>query len=147
MPPWRSEATMSGLEVLGILASAVQLADTCLKITISATNLFTRVRGTPETIRKHVAEIEQLVEIARLIEHNPTLQTPLISSVLATCHGDADQLLGIWKKIDTQPTAGKVAKYWKALEGATKEKRILAICERLQQKKNSLTLYIANVNS
>jgi hypothetical protein len=33
------------------------------------------------------------------------------------------------------------------LEGATKEKRILALCERLQEKKCSLTLCIASVNS
>jgi hypothetical protein len=137
---------MSGLEVLGVLASAAQLANTCLKITNFATDQFTRVRGAPETIRKRLAEIEQLIEIVRLIEDNPTLQTPLITSVLATCHGDADQLLDILK-IDIQPTVGKVAKYWKALEGVTKEKGILAICERLQEKKSSLTLCIASVNS
>jgi hypothetical protein len=138
---------LSGLEVLGALASAVQLCDTCLKITTSATDLSSRVGGVPETIWKCIAEIEQLIEIARLIEHNHSLQTPLIASVLSTCHGDADQLLDILKNNDIQPTAGKVTKYWKALEGATKEKRILALCQRLQEKKSSLTLCIASVNS
>jgi hypothetical protein len=137
---------MYGLQVLGALGSAVQLCDTCLKITTSATDLFSGVR-VPETIRKCIAEIEQLIKIARLIERNHSLQTPLIASVLSTCHGDADQLLDILKNNDIQPTAGKVTEYWKALEGATKEKRILALCERLQEKKSSLTLCIASVNS
>jgi hypothetical protein len=138
---------MSGLEVLGALASAVQLADTCLTITAFVIDLFTRVDRAPEAIRKRVVEIEQLIEITRLIEHNSTLQTPLMTSVLAACHGDADQLLDILKKIDIQPIAGMATKCWKALVGVTKEKRILAICERLQGKKNSLILCIANVNS
>ncbi len=34
-------------------------------------------------------------------------------------------------KIDAQLTVGKVVKYWKALEGVTKEKRIIAIYDRL----------------
>jgi len=137
---------MSGLEVLGAFASAVQLASTCLEITAFAIDLFSRVRGTPEAVKKRIAEIEQLIQITRLIEHNPSLQTTLIASVLSTCHGDAAQLLQILRKIDTQAPAGKVVKYWKALEGVIKERTILAICGRLQEKKASLTLCIASIN-
>ena len=138
---------MSGLEILGALASTAQLADTCLKITIAASDLFTRVRGAPETIRTRIAQIEQLIEIARLIEHNSTLQTPLIGSTLDRCREDTNNLLDILKKLDTEATAGKVAKYWKALAGVTKEKKILGICERLEERKSSLALCIASINS
>jgi len=138
---------MSGLEVLGAVASAVQLADTCVKIASCAVDLFSRVRDAPVTIQKRLEEVKQLIEIARLIEHNPSLQTPLIASILARARADADQLFKILTKIDVQPTAGKVVKYWKALEGVTKEKRILAICDRLQETKASLTLSIASINS
>ncbi len=41
---------MFGLEVLGVVASAVQLADAYLKIATCAVNLFSRVRDVPETI-------------------------------------------------------------------------------------------------
>jgi hypothetical protein len=138
---------MSGLEVLGAVASAVQLADTCMKVATCATDLFSRIRDAPETIQKRIMAIEQLVEIARLIEHNPSLQTPLIASILTGARADADQLFEILTKIDAQPTAGKVVKYWKALEGVIKEKKILAICDRLQEIKASLTLNIASINS
>jgi hypothetical protein len=138
---------MSGVEILGAVASAVQLADTCMKIAICAIDLFSRVRDAPETIRKRIVAVEQLVEIARLIQHNPSLQTSLIASVLNRARADADQLFEILTKIDAQLTAGKVVKYWKALEGVTKEKRILAMCDRLQENKASLTLYIASINS
>jgi N-terminal domain on NACHT_NTPase and P-loop NTPases len=138
---------MSGVEILGAVASAVQLADTCMKIAICAIDLFSRVRDAPETIRKRIVAVQQLVEVARLIEHNPSLQTPLIASVLTRARADADQLFEILTKIDAQPSAGKVVKYWKALEGITREKRILAICDRLQENKALLTLYIASINS
>lgn len=138
---------MSGFEVLGAVAGAVQLAETCLKITTYAVDLFSRIRNAPETVRKRIVAVEQLVEIARLIENNPSLQTPLIASVLTRARADANQLFDILTKIDAQPTAGKVVKYWKALEGVTKEKRIMAICDGLQEIKASLTLNIASINS
>jgi len=83
---------MSGLKVLGAVASAVQLADTCLKIATCAVDLFSRIRDAPETIRKRIVAVDQLVEIARLIEHNPSLQTPLIASVLARARAEAEKL-------------------------------------------------------
>jgi hypothetical protein len=48
---------MSGLEVLGAVAGAVQLADVCLKIATCAIDLFSRVRDTPETIQKRLKEV------------------------------------------------------------------------------------------
>src|SRR6266536_2934537 len=105
---------MSGLEILGAVASAVQLADTFIKIATSTIDLFSRVRDAPETIRKRIETVKHLIDIAKLIEHNPSLQTPLIASVLTRARADADKLLKILTKIDAQPTAGKVVKYWKA---------------------------------
>jgi len=91
---------MSGLEVLGAVASAVQLADACLKIATCAVDLFSRVRDVPETIRKRIVAVEQFVEIARLIERNPFLQILLIVSVLIRVYADTDQLFEILIKID-----------------------------------------------
>jgi hypothetical protein len=84
------------------VASAVQLADACLKIATYAVNLFSRVRDAPETIQKRLEEVNQLIEIARLIEHNPSLQTPLIASVLNRARADADQLFKILTQIPGQ---------------------------------------------
>ena len=138
---------MSGLEIFGALASAIQLADACLQITAFISNLYSKVREAPETIRTRIAQIEQLIEIAKLVEHNTALQTPLIGSVLKRCLEDAGSLLEILKKLDSDASAGRAVKYWKALGGVTKEKRILAICERLEERKSSLALCIASINS
>jgi hypothetical protein len=135
--------SMSGLEVLGALASAVQLADACLKVAAFISDL----RDAPKTIRTRIAQIERLTEIATLIQHNSSLQTPLVDSVLGTCLEDANNLLGILKKLDTDTSVGKVVKYWKTLGGVTKEKRILGIFERLEERKSSLLLCVGSINS
>jgi hypothetical protein len=56
-----------------------------------------------------------------LIEHNRILQTPLIARVLERYCEDADNLLDVLNKLDTQAMAGKVVKYWRELAGTTKE--------------------------
>jgi hypothetical protein len=134
---------MAGLEVLGALASAVQLVDACVKVTAFISDL----NDAPEKIRTRIPQIQRLIEIATLIQHNSSLQTPLIGSVLAKCLDDANSLLDILKKLDIEVTTGKFVKYWKALVSVTKEKQILGICQRLEEGKSSLALCIGSINS
>jgi hypothetical protein len=112
----------------------VLLVDACLKVTAFISDLY----DAPEKIRTRIAQIEQLIS---------SLQTPLIDSVLVKCLDDANSLLDILKKLDTDVSAGKVVKYWKVLRGVTKKKRILGICERLEEGKSSLALCIGSINS
>lgn len=87
---------MSALDVLGAVASAVQLAETCLKMV----DLFNRIRDAPAIVRKRIVAVEKFVEIASLIEHSPALQTPLIAGILTQALVDANQLFEILTKID-----------------------------------------------
>ena len=138
---------MSGLEILGAVAGAVQLADVCAQVITFISDLYSKVRGAPETIRARIAQIEQLIKIAKLIENNAALQTPLVHSIIAKCLEDTGSLLKILKKLDTDGSATRAVRYWKALGGVTKEKQILAICERLEERKSSLALCVASINS
>ena len=75
----------------------------------------------PKTVRSRIAQIEQLIKIGKLIEDNCALQTPLVDTVLAGCVEGTKSLLEILKKLDADASAARVVKYWKALEGITKE--------------------------
>ena len=66
---------------------------------------------TRDSLSPLIAQIEQLIEIARLIKHNRTLQTPLIASILERYYEDADNLLDVLNKLDTQAMTRKVVKY------------------------------------
>lgn len=138
---------MAGVEVLGALAAASQLAEQSLQIAIFISNLYSKVRDAPESIRKQSVQLEQLIDIAKLIEHNPPLQTDLVGSILRNCVGEVEKLQEILTNISTAAGDGKVRKLWKALDGVAKEKRILALLANLEREKSSLALCIKTIDS
>jgi hypothetical protein len=113
---------MSGLEVLGALAAASQLAERGLKIVNSIFKLYSKIRDVPESIRKHSVHVEQLIDIAKLVERNLSLQTASVDPILRHCLGVAQQLQEILSNITAAIGDGKVAKLWKAMGGIAKEK-------------------------
>jgi hypothetical protein len=138
---------MAGVEVLGALAAASQLTEQCLNVAIFISDLYSKVRDAPESIRKQSVQIEQLIDIVRLIEHNPPLQTDLVWSILRSCAGEAEKLKEILANISTAAGDGKVRKLWKALDGVAKKKRILALFAILEREKSSLALCIETIDS
>jgi hypothetical protein len=132
-------------EVLGIIGSAITLAGVVLELTAFIKNLSAKVSDAPKTIQRQLVQVEQLVDIANLIERNPQLQTPLVSSILANCVHDAEALRALLTKLISPST---LRGYWKALPGITiKENRILALLKRLEEGKASLALCIASIDS
>ncbi len=138
---------MSGVEVVGALAAASQLAEQILKAVAFISDLYVKVRDAPESIRKQAVQVEQLIDIARLIEHNPSLQTGAIASILQSCQSEARNLLDILCKILVAAQDGKVKQLWKAIDRITKEKKILGCLRKLEQEKSALALFIATIDS
>ena len=138
---------MAGVEVLGVLAAASQLTEQSLKIANIISDLYSKVRDAPESIRKQSVQVGQLIEIARQIKQNPSLQTALVESILRNCVGEAEKLQEILERISIAAEDGRVRKLWKALDGVGKEKRILALFAKLEQEKSSLVLCIETIDS
>ena len=101
----------------------------------------------PESIRKKTAQVEQLVAIARLVQHNLSLQTDLVASILGNCFREAGQLGEELKKISVSAGGGRAKSIWKVLVGLTKEEKILAHFARLEQEKSALALCIETIDS
>lgn len=138
---------MSGLEVLGALASASQLAEQGLKITATVYDIYRKVRDAPESIRKQTVQVEQLIDIAKLIESTSSLQTDLVASILSSCTDEAHRLLHSLQQVAPGPENHLPMKIWKAVNGTTKEKKILEHFTKLEQGKSSLTLCIGTTDS
>lgn len=138
---------MAGVEVLGALAAASQLAEQGLKIVIFISDLYSKVRDAPESIRKQSVQVEQLINIAKLIEHNPSLQIDSVGSILRNCTGEAEKLKEMLENISTAAGDGKAKKLWKVLDGVAKEKRILALFANLEREKSSLALCIETIDA
>ena len=137
---------MAGIEILGAFASAVQLVDICLRATESLSTFFSRVIDVPISISKKKAHLARLVQTLRLIQHCPSLQTSVPVSILTSLTTEVRALQDILGKVTPEATAGKAKIYWKSLDCAFKEKKILSVCRRLEEEKSALTLCIATIN-
>ncbi len=138
---------MAGIEILGAVASAVQLIDICLRVTESLSTFSSRVIDVPISISKQKAHLAQLVQVMRLIQHCPSLKTAVLVPILTSVTIEVRALQDILGKVTPEATAGKAKIYWKSLDCAFKEKKILSVCRRLEEEKNTLTLCIAAIDS
>jgi hypothetical protein len=137
----------SGLDVLGAVAAASQLAEQCLKIISLISELYIKIRDAPESMRKDAVQIQQLVDITRLIEKTTSLQTALVDSILRVCVTEATEVIRILNKACVAVGEGHVKKLWRAAFGLTKERAILAHFAKLEQGKSTLALCIATIDS
>lgn len=102
---------MSGVEVLGALAAASQLAEQGLKTALFIADLCSKIRAAPESIHKQSTQLEQLISIAKLIEANPALQTDAVESILRSCVRNVEHLQKILTSISAAAETAKPRKY------------------------------------
>ncbi len=120
---------MSGIEILGIAASAVQLAQVTVAVATSLSSLFVQVRDAPKAVESRLLQVQTLVEIARL--------------VACMAEGLRDVLQGLVVEKD-----GSSCKKWaKAVGGVIMEKKIVGFLQRLEVDKSALTLCITRIDS
>ena len=134
-------------EILGLLASATQLAQYTLKISAAISEIHGRVRGGPE-LRKHAAQIQQLLDTAIEIERNPQIHTPLVLRHLTSATDQAKAVLDLLEQLSADYTRGSLSRrYYKAARGGKSEKKIATSFRRLEQEKTSLIFCIGIGNS
>lgn len=137
---------MSGAEIVGLLASASQLALYSIKITNSISEIYRRFQDAPKRIQKHLEHITQLADTAQLIKQHHSLQTINIDKQVRTTLNQAKTVSAILDQITSDHAHGSVRKYWKILKGQ-KEKEILGNLDQLEKEKSSLLLSISLVHT
>lgn len=137
-----SNEMAEALGVLGAIAAASQITQQCIDIAKVITSLYSKIHGAPDSIRSQILQVEQLVNITSLIEHNTSLQTDLMASALTTCLETTRQLLDELSKISTSAGDGRVRRVWKGLVALTVEEKLQRLFTQLEQRKSSLALYI-----
>lgn len=141
------EENMSGLEVLGAISGALQLVDAGLRTVKLLHRLCSTLHDTPTSIKRRATQIEHLIQVARVIEQNPSLQTTLINSLLVDCVAKAKHLQSILDHLTASLSSGKIERYWKAIGGVLKEKKISELCNSLGENKSAIVLCIASIDS
>jgi hypothetical protein len=134
-------------EILGVLASATQLAQYALKISAAISEIHGRVRGGPE-LRKHAAQIQELLDTTTEIERNPQLYNSLVLRHLKSAIDEAKYLLELLERSSADYTHGSLSRrYYKAARGGKDEKKIATSFKRLEQEKTSLIFCIGIGNT
>jgi hypothetical protein len=138
---------MDPLSLLGAVAAASQLVAQGIQITFILSDLCLKAKEAPDTIRKQTAQVEQLINLARLIIQTPSLQKDSIASVLGTCLRTAEQCLASLKKEFMTDKDGKLKKAQKLFSALLKEKEIGRVFDDLEKEKTSLILCITAIDS
>jgi hypothetical protein len=138
---------MSGLEILGVAASAVQVAQVSLAIVTSLTSLFNQIRDTPQLIQTRLMQVQTLVEISRLIASMPQLQTAEVDAILQSCSKDAGALKDILQGLVVEKDGSSIKKWAKAVGGVVMEKKIVRLLHSLEVGKSALSLCITRIDS
>ena len=134
---------MSGVEVIGLLASVSQLAGHALNIYSSISEIYHKIQNAPRIIQEHAEHIKHLIKTAELINEHELLQTDCINSQIISTLNQARLLSATLDKVKRDYLRGRVVRrYWKIVKG-DREKEILASLKQLDQERSALVLCIS----
>ncbi|KAI9795226.1 MAG: hypothetical protein M1833_007308 [Piccolia ochrophora] len=137
---------MSGLEIVGVVASAAQLANYCIKISVAIPELYRSVRYASERIGPLTEQIRQLIVTTELVEQHRELQTANVHYHVEATLVEAIALDTILNQASQQYSQGSVRRYWKALS-ANKEKQIDQSFDKIEREKSALILSITTIHT
>jgi len=130
-----------------VLAGATQLAQYTLQISAAISEIHERVRGGTE-LRKHAAQLQQLVDTTVEIKRNPRAYNPSVLRHLTSATDEAKAVLDLLQQLSADYTHGSIGRrYYKAATGSKNEKKIVAGFRRLEQEKTSLIFCIGMGNT
>lgn len=121
---------MSGVEILGIAASAAQLLDIGARLALSLSSVATRPKDVPQNVKKAANEVSLLFKIVEVVKTNLEERGESISvknidmglELLKKCKEQVDGLNDILDGVVLQATDGIMKKSWKAVVGLKHEK-------------------------
>jgi hypothetical protein len=138
---------MSGLEILGVAASAVQLAQLSLAIVTTWSSLFLQLRDIPNTVQNRILQVKTLGDIARLIGSKSHLQTEELKVVLDRCLKAAGALRDVLQGLFVEGDGPAVKRWAKSVGGLVMERKVLELMQNLEREKTALVLSIASIDS
>ena len=131
---------MSGLEVLGVLASASQLTDYCVMIIASLHDIYRLAHGKSNRYRRQLEQVQQLIETAQLVKATETFHTPSVENQLDSILVEAKGLQRILDGIVSESGRKSKTMYLKAVFNNYHEREMHKGFAPLNDKKSTLTM-------
>ena len=129
---------MSGLDVLGAIASATQLAAYASRIGVLLNDI---ARGVPRQINEYEARIRQLIETSAVIQQHKSFQLPLINTQVMRTLSEARSLHTFLETCASSWPNKVLRKYCTNISEST-EKQLSSLFTKLEGERTTLGLYI-----
>jgi hypothetical protein len=137
---------MSGVEILGIIASAGQVAQYGLIFIALVSAMYEKIKDAPGAIEQQLGKIKQLLSITEHIQQTSRHRNPTVHAHIESIHLEARKLAAILEGLSEQYNRHSIKGYFQILKGR-EEKRICAIFDTLEKAKSDLTLCITGCNA
>jgi hypothetical protein len=133
----------SGLEVLGALAAASQIAEQVLRIV----KLVQSIRDAPEEVLQHIASLQQLAGVVESIKANPSYQSRQVAEILSLINTKTSAISDTLDKLQTDPSNSKASVFKKAVNSTWKSDNVANKLDQIERDKTTLALCLAQIDA
>ena len=132
---------------IAIVASAIQFIDVGSRLLLGLSRIYSKIDHVPEKIEKSQATLRQLLVVAEVVKSNHVnsytgSQAAEFSSACSECIKLVKDLASLFDNLTVATDDGPFRRTWKAIVAVKREKEILGICDRLEQYKATLSLWL-----
>lgn len=139
-------------EIVATAAAVIQFVDVAARLSSCLHHFCSKVRDVPHRFRCLQDDLRQQVEIA---QHIQAYHLPVFSATIASSTFDAplleyialaDELCKTLDKILAKRTDGLMQRGWIGICSLRKKQHVLHICDRLEQRKSTLSMWLSAAN-
>lgn len=138
--------TMSGVEVLGIMASVAQITQCAISITSAIAEIYGTVQAAPARVQQGSEQLERLLVTADMIKENRMTQTKSVEAHLAAIVADVNALRVLLSRLATS-SKKSFKRYLRVCLGNLEEREMIAQFDKIEKEKTALVLSIIAVHS
>ncbi|KAI1754942.1 hypothetical protein F4782DRAFT_492095 [Xylaria castorea] len=105
---------MSGLELLGVVASTAQLIAYVITVSSKLNEIRCKIRNAPKKLEQYDRQFKELIAIAKQMEENPPIQTKELDLCLTTIFAKTEAIKGILTNFEQ---SSKSRRRWNIMSG------------------------------
>ena len=139
-------------EVIGAVASVVQFFDVAVRLSSSLGRLCSDVRNVPQRFHQLRIDLDQQLHIIQEIraQHFPTFKSivplPKFDTFLLEYIALANELCKTLDELVVPATDGLILRNWHSLRSVRKKEEVLHLCDRIEQRRSNLSLWLSAAN-
>lgn len=139
-------------EAVAAAAAIIQFLDVAVRLSSHLNHLCSDVRNVPHRFQRLQVDLGQQIKIAEHIKTHclPSFATPATPSTFDAPLQEyiklADELSKTLDKLLTNKSDGLLQRGWNGFRSVQKKEEVLQICDRLEQMKSTLSLWLSAEN-